>query len=165
MCSAVVDIFSVPDTRELILSRLQEVMAVEGIVIVVRNALDVPFLSRPAVVIQDGSEERINGPRGANYSQVQQMDLTPQIWLMLRGTNMEAGPLMSLYRGRILYAVFSDMILQNLVGTTGAMRYDGCTVIEPTPETKEPRMDLNFTFTYTMHIGNFYSAPIVGASS
>jgi len=32
----------------------------------------------------------------------------------------------------------------------GGLRYDGCTVSEPTPETKEPRMDLNFTCVYTL---------------
>ena len=143
------------DTRELILSRLAAVCsATAGIAAVGRNRLDVAGLARPAVIIQDGTEERIDGPTSDNRSGVQRIELTPQIWLMVRSGADDAGPLMNLFRARILYAVAGDMSLRDLTGTVGGIRYEGVTVNEPTPETKEPRMDINFTFTYVLRLAD-----------
>lgn len=139
------------DKREAILARLAELCAgLTGIVSVKRNVLDVPFLERPAIVVQDGSEERLDGPASENRSGVQRLELNPQLWLLIRGAAEDAGPLMSLFRARILYAVTTDQTLRDLTGTVGGIRYEGATVSEPSAETKEPRMDLNFTFTYTL---------------
>jgi hypothetical protein len=141
----------VVDRREAVLARLGEIAAgVAGIRSVKRNALDVPFLERPAVIVQDGSEERLDGPASDNRTGVTRLEMTPQLWLFVRGTIDESGPLMSLFRGRLLYAIVNDPTLQSLTGSWGGIRYEGCTVSEPTPETKEPRMDLNFTLTYTL---------------
>jgi hypothetical protein len=51
-------------------------------------------------------------------------------------------------------AVLTDTTLQDLTGTAGGIRYEGCNVPEPTPESKEPRLDLNFTLTYTLRLSD-----------
>jgi hypothetical protein len=143
------------DKREAILARLVTICGgVTGIVSVKRNALDVPFLERPAVIVQDGSEERLDGPASDNRSQVTRLELTPQLWLLVRGSGDEAGPLLSLYRQRIQLAVLTDTTLQDLTGTVGGIRYAGCNVPEPSPESKETRLDLEFTFIYTLRLSD-----------
>lgn len=143
------------DKREQILARLLELCAgLTGIVSARRNVLDVPFLERPALVVQDGSEERLDGPVSDNRSGVTRLEATPQVWLLIRGAAEDAGPLMSLFRARLLYVIATDPTLRNLTGTVGGIRYEGCTVSEPSAETKEPRMDLNFTFTYTLKLSD-----------
>ncbi len=144
------------DKREAILARLTIVCAgLEGVVSAKRNVLDVPLLGRPALVVQDGSEERLDAPASANRSSALRLEMTPQIWLLVRGSPDDAGPLMSLFRGRLIAAVLNDATLLDLTGTSGGIRYEGVTVNEPTPETKEPRMDVNFTFTYTLLLSDF----------
>jgi hypothetical protein len=147
------------DKREAILARLVTLCSgVTGIVSTRRNALDVPFLERPAVIIQDGGEERQDGPASDNRSQVTRIELSPQLWLLVRGSGDEAGPLLSLYRQRILYAVLTDSTLRDLTGTSGGIRYEGCNVPEPSPESKETRLDLNLSFIYTLNINDLASS-------
>ena len=139
------------DKREQILARLYELCAgLTGIVAAARNALDVPGLARPGMVVQDGSEERLDSAQSDNRSGVTRVELNAQVWLLVRGGAADVGPLMNMFRARLLYAITSDATLRSLTGTVGGLRYDGCTVSEPTPETKEPRMDLNFTCVYTL---------------
>lgn len=139
------------DKREAILARLMEVCAgLTGIVSAARNVLDVPALARPAFVVQDGSEERLDAAISDNRSGAGRFELNAQCWLLIRGGANDVGPLMSLFRARLLSAITADAALRSLTGTVGGIRYDGCTVSEPTPESKEPRMDLNFTFVYTL---------------
>lgn len=139
------------DKREQILARLLQICGtLSGIAAAGRNVLDVPALARPALVVQDGSEERLDSPQSDNRSGVTRFELNAQIWLMVRGAATNVGPLMSMFRSRLVLAIASDMTLRDLTGTVGGIRYDGCTVSEPTPETKEPRMDLNFGFVYTL---------------
>jgi hypothetical protein len=139
------------DKREAILARLTTLCAsVTGISAAGRNRLDVAGLARPAVIIQDGTEERIDGPLSDNRSAVQRMELSPQLWLLVRAGADDAGPLMSLFRARLVYAITTDTTLRDLTGTTGGIRYEGCSTPEPTPETKEPRLDINFVFTYAL---------------
>lgn len=139
------------DKREQILARLLTICAgLPGITAAARNVLDVPQLARPAMVVQDGSEERLDSAISDNRSGVTRLEMNPQIWLFVRGAPANVGPLMSMFRSRLIYAVTSDMTLRDLTGTVGGIRYEGCTVSEPTPETKEPRMDVNFTLIYTL---------------
>lgn len=144
------------DKREAILARVVQVCAaLPGIVSAQRNVIDVPLLQRPAVVVQDGGEERLDAPASATHrSDAMRMELTPQLWLFVRGSAADAGALLSLFRGRILQAVAHDQTLLDLTGTVGGIRYEGCMVVEPAPETKETRMDVNFTFVYTLRLGD-----------
>ncbi len=145
------------DIREQILSRLVTVCAgVTGIVAAGRNLTDVPLMQRPAVTINGGAEQMISSPRpAARFSQVQLMELTPGITLLVRSdTGAEAGSLMSLFRSRLVSAILADATLRTLATTNGAMRYEGCNETEPTPESKEPRLELQFVFTYPLKLSD-----------
>lgn len=145
------------DIREQILTRLVAVCAgVTGIVAAGRNLTDVPLMSRPAVTINGGAEQMVSSPRpAARFSQVQIMELTPGITLLVRSdTGAEAGSLMSLFRGRLVNAILSDTSLRSLVTTNGAIHYDGCNETDPSPESKEPRLELQFVFSYPLKLAD-----------
>lgn len=145
------------DIREQILSRLATVCAgVTGVTTAGRNLTDVPLMARPAVLVNGGAEQMISSPRpGARFSQVQLMELTPGITLLVRSdTGAEAGSLMSLFRGRLVAAILADATLQSIVTTNGAIRYDGCNEVDPTPESKEPRLELQIAFTYPLRLAD-----------
>lgn len=146
------------DIREQILSRLVMVCAgVTGIVSAGRNLTDVPQNARPAAIVWGGAEQVRLAVTGQRYrhSEVQTMDLTPQVLVLVRAdTGAEAGALMSLFRGRLVNAILSDATLRGLVTTNGAIRYEGCNEVEPTPESKEPRLELQFVFTYPLKLSD-----------
>lgn len=143
------------DIREQILARLVTVCAVTGIVAVARNRLDVPLTQRPAVLINGGGEEVLTRSPGARFGQVQMMDLTPQITVLVRAdTGDEAGSLLSLFRSRVVNAVLSDATLRTLVTTNGGIRYEGCSEPDPLPESKEPRIELQVVFTYPLKLSD-----------
>lgn len=145
------------DLREAILAQLVTVCAgVTGILTCGRNLLDVPLMQRPAVVITGGAETLLSQPRpAARFSQIQIMELVPGITLLLRADNgPEAGQLMSLFRARLVTAILGDATLRSLVTTNGAIRYEGCNETEPLPESKEPRLELSFVFTYPLRLSD-----------
>lgn len=146
------------DIREQILTRLVTVCAaVTGVVTAGRNLTDVPLMARPAVLVSGGAEQVRIAVTGHRYrhSEVQTMDLTPGITLLVRSdTGAEAGSLMSLFRGRLVAAILADTTLRSLVTTNGAIRYDGCNETEPTPESKEPRLELQIAFTYPLRLAD-----------
>lgn len=144
------------DIREQILERLPIIGAsITGVAASGRNILDVPGLYRPLLIFQDGVEETIlerpNSTR--RFSQVQIVELTPDIRLLLRAEDgASAGSLASLYRNRIFVAITTDTTLQGILGASGSIIYKGLSIPEPTPETKEPRVDFTFTFTYPVKL-------------
>lgn len=144
------------DIREQILERLPIIAAtITGIAATGRNILDVPGLYRPCLIIQDGVEETIlERPNSIRrFSQVQIVELTPDIRLLLRAdSGPDAGNLASIYRNRIFVAFTTDTVLQGLVGVNGSIIYKGLSIPEPTPETKEPRVDFTFSFTYPVKL-------------
>jgi len=143
----------VADQREAILSRLVTVCgAVSGVQAAGRNKLDVPGLARPAVIVQDGSEDIIDAPtRG---SRVQRMELKPVVVVIVRGDNgAEAGTLLTLYRSRIAAAVLTDSVLLDSV-VDRDIRYEGATVAAPDAEAREYRCDLNFVFTTVFRLSD-----------
>jgi hypothetical protein len=143
------------DLREQILSRLVTICAsVTGIVAVGRNVLDVTGLARPSIIVHDGSESNVDGDAGRTryrFAEVQRMELNPTVELRLRAdTGAEAGSLMSLFRGRIINAVADDATLQALVTTNGQIAFQSFSIPEPAPETKEPRANFEFVFSYPL---------------
>lgn len=144
------------EPRELILSRLVAVcQGVTGVVTAARNRTDVALTQRPGVVINDGAEQLLDAPRGEQLSRVQRVELSPQILIMVRSDDgAEAGSLLTLFRNRVVNAVLSDTTLRGYVGTVGSIRYEGCSVDPPTPESKELRMTLDIVFTYTFKLGD-----------
>lgn len=145
------------DLREQILARLVTVCAgVTGVTTAGRNLTDVPLMARPAVLVNGGAEQMISSPRPvARFSQIQLMELTPGITLLVRSdTGAEAGSLMSLFRGRLVAAILADATLRGIITTNGAIRYDGCNEVDPTPESKEPRLELQISFAYPLRLAD-----------
>lgn len=146
------------DIRDDILARLPIVCAgITGIVAVGENGLDVPGVVRPAIIINDGSEEvvleRPNSPR--RFGQVQIVELTPDIRLFLRADDgRDARKIKNLFRARIILAILGDATLQSILGANGSMKYSGCSAPDPSPETKEPRLDFTFTFSYPLKLSD-----------
>lgn len=138
------------EPREDILSRLVTVIGgVDGIADSARNAIDVPGIARPAGIVHDGAEQVLTAPPGETRSRVQLMELRPEVEIRVRAdSGAEAGALLTLFRNRIVYAALSDATLRALVGTSGGIRFEGSTVVPPQPESKEPRMLIEFVFTY-----------------
>lgn len=146
------------DIREQILTRLVTVCAgVTGIVSAGRNVTDVPQNARPAVLITGGAEQILARAQTDRVThQKQTMELTPGIILLVRSdAGAEGGPLMSLFRSRLVSAILNDTTLRGLGNATrGGLRYEGCNEIEPTPESKEPRLELQIVFTYALTISD-----------
>lgn len=140
------------DTRELILARLAVVCgAVAGVSAVARNRLDVAGIARPAVIVQDAIEQLLDRPQGARHSELQRMELSPGVTIIVRGGGTaDPGALLSLYRSAVVAAVLRDADLIALCGTTGGIRYEGCLVPPPDAEGKEHRIDLTLVFTYPL---------------
>lgn len=146
------------DIRDEILARLPVVCSgITGIVAVGENGLDVAGLARPSILINDGTEEvsleRPNSPR--RYGQVQLVELTPEIRLVLRADDgSDARKIKNLFRRRIILAILGDSGLQTILGANGSMKYSGCTAPDPSPETKEPRLDFTFVFSYPLKLSD-----------
>lgn len=144
------------DVREGILARLIVVCTeVTGIIAAERNRLDVPGLRRPAIILHDGNEELIDAPPKERQSRITRMALTPALILLARADDATpAGPLLSSYRSRLVKGVLSDPTLVSLTGTNGAINYHGCLMHVPLPESREPRMDISFTFNYVLRLSD-----------
>lgn len=146
------------DIREQLLAQLVIVYeGITGIEAVARNALDIVGIKRPAILVNDGSEElvleRPNSVR--RFGQIQIMDLTPDVRLLLRADDgNEGGALISLFRARIILATLNDIGLRNILGANGAMRYAGCSTPDPSPESRFPRLDLTFIFSYPLKLSD-----------
>lgn len=140
------------DIREAILARLPEICAaVQGMVSVDRNKLDVPNLQRPGSIVQDGSAQFLDQPPSQRRStEVARFELSPKIVVMVRSGASDSGPLMSMFARRIIVAVLTDATLLSLT----RIRLDGLIVPEPTPESREPRVEINFVFTYPFRLSD-----------
>jgi hypothetical protein len=146
------------DPREPILARLAVVCAaVTDVAAVARNKRDVPGLARPAVIILDGAEARREmEEKRVRWSQVQFMDMSPTIRIIIRGDDgAEAGALLSLFRGRLAKAILSDATLRGLVGTNGDIQYDDFGLEEIDPEGREFRATFTITFSYPFRLSDF----------
>lgn len=141
------------DIREALLARLVAVcVGVDGVKSVARNRLDVAALERPAVVVYDGVETLRDQPLGMRFSELSRVELSPAITVIVRAGSTDPGPLLSLYRSRVVVAVLSDATLRSSVGTNGSIRYEGCVVTPPDAEAKEHRLELSLTFTYAFRL-------------
>lgn len=141
------------DIREEALKRLVVIAAgVQGIVAADRNKSDVPENRRPAVLIQDGSEQFVSAPRSETLMRAQMMELSPAIWIRVNTKPEEAGPLLSVLRNRLMKAISADAALQAIITSNGYLRFEGSTVPEPPPQGFEQRMDLNVVIGYPFRL-------------
>lgn len=144
------------DNRENILSRLVVVCAgVTGIASAERNRLDASGLLRPAVIVLDGAESKIETEYRVRYSRRQMMGLSPAIRIFTRAdSGAEAGGIFNVYRGRLVKAILTDATLRSYVGTSGDIQYEDFSVSEPEPEPREYRAELTILFIYPFHLSD-----------
>lgn len=120
------------DRREQILSRLFDVLkTVPGPVVHVRNRGDLPPDMRPGLTMLDADEQASEKAfnRGRIAAAPNLVVMTPEIYVTLKSqkpSNATTGQDLNTLRAAILKAVLLDRGLQDLVGTNGEIRYDGC---------------------------------------
>jgi hypothetical protein len=147
------------DKREAILARYLELaQAVQGVREAARNRTDAQGLVRPAITIHDGAEEMISKPVSETRSRVQLVEMSPQTEIFVGGAPDQIGPLLNLYRARLVHSVLTDATMISLVGTNGEMRYEGCSEFPPTPEQREARMEISLVFRYVFRVEDLISA-------
>jgi hypothetical protein len=149
------------DTRELILLR---VIAAFGAVAgmngnVHRDRGDLPGAKLPAGVLLDGSERavsKLSPGRGVPMVAAPHvMELKPEIyWVMdplpLKRAD-EYGPLMTVWRNKIVKAILLDAQLATLVGPNGDIEYNGFDTDMQSGRTMEGQMQFFFTFRYVLN--------------
>jgi hypothetical protein len=142
--------------RETILARLLLIaQGTPGISAAVRNAADTAGLTRPLIVIHDGSDTVLDKPPSERLSRRQRMDLAPEILILAYAAEPDVGTLLNQCCDRFISAMTNDAALLAALGIdptgrtgAGEIRYEGCS-LEPAPaESKERRMTLSIAFTY-----------------
>jgi hypothetical protein len=142
--------------RETILARLLLIaQGTSGINAAVRNAADAAGLTRPAIIIHDGSETRLDGPLSERFSRRQNRELTPEIFILAYASEPDVGTLLNQCAERFLSALTQDTELLAAIGadpsgTTadGEIRYESCVLEPAVAESRERRMLLTIVFTY-----------------
>lgn len=148
-----------PDTRELILTRLKTIAEdIDGVVEAVRNKISLDTLKRPGIIILDGDESvqnsRGNPPaRGGIAPAVVRME--PQIWIVLeekRPTNPNLGQQINAFRMALLEAIAGDAELRTLLGSNGTLAYSGATTDLKSGAPVSGQMRLDFTIDYVLQL-------------
>jgi hypothetical protein len=143
------------DKREDILARLVEVAAdVSGVVFAGRNVGNIDDEDRPAIVIMDADEaadesDPVNVPRGTSVKR--RVGLTPEIYILLGDKPENIGTELNAFRAKLIKAVLTDATLQGIVGTNGAIRYEGCATALSRGRSMEGEMGVSFTFSYILN--------------
>ncbi len=137
------------DVREGILSELLAIcLDIPGVAAAARNRSDLTNLSRPGIVIHDGGEEVFSQPETASASLVQLHEMTPSVQIFVGGAPERVGPLSNLFLARLRYRVVTSSEIRTLIGNNGKIFIQGASLIPPTPESREARMDCGFLFRY-----------------
>jgi hypothetical protein len=148
------------DSRELILSRLETLLTtIPGMAAGYRNRVAIPPADLPAIVLLDGTERVFLSGQGRNRMpdkvgpSINIME--PQIFFVLRPKELkkaaEYGPELSLWRGRIIRAIYDDMELATLLTANGAIEYRGSETDFQSGRTNEGQLQLNFWFYYVFN--------------
>ena len=142
------------DIREEILAQLLVIaQGIEGIKYAVRNAQDVPMLTRPAIILHDGHEELDTQVGRPDFKgRLQYQTLNPQFYVFFSSNTKDIGTVASLFRQRLLVAVFNDPTLMGLI-VNKQILYQGCTLVPPeVTEARETRLEIELILTYIFRI-------------
>lgn len=135
--------------RESILARLlQLAKSVPNVAAAARNVTDVTRLLRPGIAIKDGSEQLLVQPRNERRTAVMMMQASPSITIYVGASAPDQGALSNTFLERYLKAVLEDDTLLGLVTTNGEIRYEGASLEDPEPESREARMEVSLVFVY-----------------
>lgn len=138
------------DRREEILARLVAIAGgIPGIAAgrVFRNQEDVTARAQPAIVIFDGDETTEAQAKGVSGRMV---EMTPEVRVLVDAKAADVGSSLNGFRAALIKAVVEDAELQDAVGSSGVVRYDGCTTDTAKGERIEGGLGLNFVFKYPL---------------
>lgn len=147
---------STPDVREAILLRLLAVATGLGYASAVRNRALRDNDQRPAIIVLDGDEtpalqySTAKRGRGMQMTPVI-MRMSPELYVLLkedRPTNMNVGEDLNAKRIVLVAAIAEDAQLRTLVGSNGAIVYNGCTTDLKSGSALTGQMRLDFAFNY-----------------
>lgn len=140
------------DRREMILSRLLEIAsATEGVVAAFRNKDEISEKQRPAIVILDADEAADDAdPTTRPSRSPRRVAMTPEIYILLGAKPEDLGTAINALRARFVRAVLGDAQLARIVGTNGAIRYEGCATALARGRSMEGEMGVSFSFTYVL---------------
>lgn len=144
------------DRREAILLALIDVLKNVGVPAnrVFRNRLSIAENLRPAIDIFDGDEEPAadveSYGRGRPARGPVMVDMTPEIYFFLDGTEAEVGPALSALRVKIIKAVLSSETLVALCAN-GDIRYAGFATGFAEGRRVEAEAGISFAFRYILY--------------
>lgn len=137
------------DRREAILAELLAIAnSIPGVLAAGRNITDFSNLARPSIVINDGSEEIFSQPDGVSETLIACMEMTPGIEIRVGGAPAQIGPIANKIMARYRYRVVTSSAIKDIIGTNGKIFIQGASLVGPTPESKEVRLDTGFAIRY-----------------
>jgi hypothetical protein len=137
------------DIREGILVELLNISnSLPGVLAAARNVTDVSGLARPSIVINDGAEEVVSQPDSASETLVAIVEMTPAVEIRIGGAPNQIGSIANLILARLRYRVVTSSAIKQLISKNGKILIQGASLVGPTPESKETRMDCGFAFRY-----------------
>jgi hypothetical protein len=137
------------DVREDILVRLLEVVAtVPNLRTVLRNDMDLDETMLPGGIVLDGDEETddVGNPSQQQYRPIVRM--APKI--ILAQQSDEVGSDLTTLRRELIKRVLYDSELIAKTGTTGAIRYLGCTTDFGWMRWLQGTLEAQFMFKYAL---------------
>lgn len=147
------------DRRQLVLDRLFAILqGIDGVQFVGRNRKELPQEKRPAILLFDAHEVRVDAseramPRGRLVASPSIVRMAPEIWLVLdqkKPHNEGVGSLLNSLRLEVLKAVLRDDTLQSILGDNGEIRYEGCETDLSRQDAMNGEMGLAIGFIYPL---------------
>lgn len=140
------------DRREQILVRLLAIAnGIEGVATAVRNRALVDDEEQPAIQILDADEQAEDSdPRNRPANAPRRVAMTPEIFVTLGERVENVGTAVNEMRAKVVKAILTDATLQNLVSTSGEIRYEGCATGLSAARQMEAAMAVSFTFVYPL---------------
>lgn len=152
------------DVREAILARIRALLpGIPGLATggVGRNRGDISPSARPAIILHDGSEEKVDlrgNPRGGV---LQLVKLNPQLEILVGAGHEDVGTLINGFRALLLSAVLNDATILSYIGRnplnpadtrfgSGDIAIESCELETQAGETREGRMAVNLAITYAL---------------
>lgn len=137
------------DRREAILAELLTIAnSIPGVLAAGRNVTDFQSLSRPSIIINDGPEDIFSQPDGVSETLIACMEMTPGIEIRVGGAPTQIGPIANKIMARLRYRVVTSSAIKDIIGTNGKIFIQGASLVGPTPDSKEVRLDTGFAIRY-----------------
>lgn len=143
------------DTRELILSRLVEVLqTVAGVLTVHRNKESLSDDRLPAILVFDADEAADEqDPKSRPSIAPRRVSMMPEVRIMIGAAPEAVGPALNAIRAATLKAILTDDALLALTADGIGARYEGCATQLKVGRTMQGDMLLGVRFAYYLKPG------------